>query len=139
MRVHFVHADVDDAVEHRQADGANAGVKFRHARERRDLAAHVVDDVLGDLEIALPECPGRIVHRRPAEMLHHARRPAPVLKFGSENGIGVPGVGVEPETVQVAAEPLADQREALRQRRRCGGIGDEHHLRGLRCALDHHL
>ena len=48
-------------------------------------------------------------------------------------------IGVEPQAVQLAAEPLADQFQARRQGFGGRAVGDDHHLRGLRAALHDHL
>ncbi len=79
------------------------------------------------------------MHRGSAEMFDHARRSTPVLEVGAQDGVGTLEVGVEPQAVQFAAEPLSDQFQAGRQGFDGRAIGDEHHLRGLRAALHDHL
>ena len=101
MRADFVHSNLADLRQHRQADGADTCVKFGDSRAIRNLGAHVLDDCLGDVEIALPECARRVVHRSPAKTLDHAGRPAPVLEVRTEDGIGALVIGVEPQAVQL--------------------------------------
>src|SRR5271166_4283753 len=102
MRVDFVHSDLASLSQHRQADGADTCVKFGDSRALRDLGAHVLDDALRDVEIVLPECARRIVHRGPAKTFDHAGWPPPILKIGTEDGIGTLAIGVEPQTMQLA-------------------------------------
>src|ERR1700677_229052 len=139
MRAYLVQADLARAIQRRQADGADARVEFGDARALGNALAHVLDDSLRDVEVALTEGTRRIVHGCSAEALDHALRSAQLLECRPHDGIGVPEVRIEPQTVQIAAEPLADQREALRQRLGGCAVGDDHHLSALRGPLHHHL
>ena len=46
---------------------------------------------------------------------------------------------VEPQAVELGAEPLTDQVQAGSERRGGRRVGDEHHLGALGAALHHHL
>ena len=61
----------------------------------------LLDDVLRDVEIVLPEGTRRIMHRRPAKMFHHAFGSALVLEIGTEDGIRALAIGIEPQAVQL--------------------------------------
>ena len=105
-----------DAIEQRQADRADTGVELDHPRTRRDLRAHMFNDELREIEIALAERARRIVHGRPAKMFDNARRPPPTVEIGTENAVGAFGIGVEPQAVQILTEPLANEIQTRRQR-----------------------
>ncbi len=139
MRAHLVHAQFAHARQQGQADGADARMELGHSRTLGDPGAHVLDDALRDIEIALAERAGRVMHRRAREALDHGGGSAPVLEIRAENGVGALAVRVEPQAVQFVAEPLADQVEAGCQGRGRRAVGDQHDLRGLRAALHHHL
>ena len=96
----LVHVDLAHLRQQRQTDGADTGVKFGDSRARRDLLAHVLDDALCDVEIALPECARRVMHRSSAKVFNHALRAAPVFKVGAEDGVGALAISIEPEAVK---------------------------------------
>src|ERR1700722_4208067 len=139
MRIDFVHSDLARVREYRQTKGAHPGIEFGNPRALRNLRTHVLNDLLRDGEIVLPEGSRRIVDRGPAESRDHGSRPAPVLKVGTEDGIGALAVGVEPEAVKLRTQTIADQIEASRQGRGRPAVGDDHHLGALRTALHHDL
>jgi len=58
VRSQFVQADFAHAVQHRQSNGADAGIEFGYTRLRGDTLTHVLDDALRDVQIALTEGAG---------------------------------------------------------------------------------
>src|SRR5580692_1609801 len=101
MRADLIHSDVAGARQQRQTDGADARIKLGDSGTVGNLRTQVLDDVLRDLEVVLPESTRRVVHRRSAKPLHDADRPAPVLEVGTENGVGSLAMRIEPQAVQL--------------------------------------
>jgi hypothetical protein len=139
MWADFVQAEGANPIQYRQADGADTGVELGDPRAGRDARAYMVDDEFSDFEIALAERAGRIVDGGAAKVLDHARRSMPVQKLGTENGVALPRIGIEPQAMQLAARAFADQIQTARQRLRRVAVGNEDDLGGLRVALHYDL
>jgi len=91
-----VQTQLTYSIDHRQPDGTHPGVEFCHARSLRNLLAQVVDEVLRDLEIALPESAWRVVHLSSTEALHHRRRSRAALEMRPEYAVRSIAVSIEP-------------------------------------------
>src|SRR5450631_1323472 len=139
MWVDFIHSDLADVIQHRQTNGTDARIKFSDPRALRDLSAQIFDNILRNVQIALPECARRVVHRSPAKMFDHAVRPIAVLEVGTKDGIGALAVGVEPQAVQLSTEALTDQIEAHGKWLRGRAVSDDHDLCGLRATFHNDL
>src|SRR6202012_1539320 len=133
-RSDFVHAYFAHAVQHRQADGAYAGIKLGDTRTRGNAAADVGNQVLGQIQIVLTECTRRIANVEPAETLDHRSWTSPTVKIRSKYCVGLPDIRVEPKAVQVAAQAFAYQVQTSVQRICSLTIRHQHHLCRLRTA-----
>ena len=91
----------------------------------------MIDDAFGDVEIVLPEGAGRVMHGGAAEPLDDGLRTTPSHEIGAEDRIAARDVRVEPQAVQVVAEPLTHQVEAPRERLGTGTVRDQDDLRRL--------
>src|SRR5512141_3077703 len=129
MRVHFVEAQLARAIQRGKPNSADPRIELRDARAFRDLLTHMGDDAFSDFEVVLAECAGRVVDGGRAELLDDGGRAVRVDESRPENRVGPLGVRVEPEAVDVAAEALPNEIDALREGLRGFAVADEDDLR----------
>src|SRR6185437_15851685 len=112
-RADFIEPQFAHLPEQGQTDGAHPRVELRDAGVVRDLAPQLIDDERGDLEVALSERTGRIMHRRAAEGFHDAVGARDVLERAAENRIAALTLGTEPQTCRWCPSRSAISASAL--------------------------